>query len=152
MRPSDLPDGACGPGQAFWRLFPIECCHVREFFKWLGNSTKELSALEVLNALSRCLDLSKGGCIWWEYSGIIRTHTLIARVRIAAITSSELPRTQLSSQVGSYSQMVVAFSTAAIFVIWPIMSTFPRLMTCPKQLQLKWRVQQVKIKHYWDLR
>ena len=64
-----------------------------------------------------------------------RSLTLIASVRIAAITSREPPRTRLSARVGSYSQMAVAFSTAAIFVMWPITSTLPRLTTCPKQLQ-----------------
>jgi hypothetical protein len=65
---------------------------------------------------------------------IARMVTLISRVRIAAITSREPPKTWLSSRVGSYSQMAVAFSTAAIFVICPITSTFARFMTCPKQL------------------
>src|SRR5271156_5545321 len=60
--------------------------------------------------------------------------TLIASVQMAAITSSEPPRTRLSSRVGSYSQIAVAFSTAAIFVIWPITSTFPRFTTCPRHL------------------
>jgi hypothetical protein len=69
---------------------------------------------------------------------MIDTITLIARVRIAAITSREPPKTRLSSRVGSYSHIAVAFSTAAIFVICSITSTFPRLMTCPKQLASKW--------------
>ena len=43
--------------------------------------------------------------------------TLIARVRMVAITSSEPPNIQLSFRVGSYSQMAVDVSTAAIFVI-----------------------------------
>ncbi len=60
--------------------------------------------------------------------------TLIASVRIAAITSSEPPRTRLSERVGSYSQIAVEFSTAAIFVMWDITSTFLRFITCPKQL------------------
>lgn len=53
---------------------------------------------------------------------------------MAAITSSEPPRTRLSSRDGSYSQMAVAFSTTAIFVIFFMTSTFPRLTTWPKQL------------------
>ena len=44
---------------------------------------------------------------------------------------------RLSSRVGSYSQIAVAFSTAAIFVMCPITSTFPRLITCPKQLNVE---------------
>ena len=63
------------------------------------------------------------------------TITLIASVRIAAITSREPPRTRLSSRVGSYSQIAVAFSTATIFVMWDITSTFPRLTMWPRQLQ-----------------
>lgn len=85
--------------------------------QWLGNSTKDLNALEVLYALSRHLDLRGEGFMRWEYSRIMPTLTLIARVLIAVITSSETPKTWLSSQVGSYSQMAVAFSTAAIFVM-----------------------------------
>jgi len=61
--------------------------------------------------------------------------TLIARVRMAAITSSEPPRTRLSCREGSYSQMAVAFSTTAIFVIRSITSTFPRFTTWPRQLR-----------------
>ena len=38
-----------------------------------------------------------------------------------------------------YFQIAAAFSTAAIFVIWDITSTFPRLTTCPRKLQIiKW--------------
>jgi len=61
--------------------------------------------------------------------------TLIARVRIAAITSSEPPRTWLSSREGSYSQMAVAFLTTMIFMIRSIMSTFPKFTTWPRQLR-----------------
>jgi hypothetical protein len=43
--------------------------------------------------------------------------TLIARVRIAAITSSDPFRTRLSGSDGSYSQIAVAVSTAAILVM-----------------------------------
>jgi hypothetical protein len=61
--------------------------------------------------------------------------TLIASVQIVAITSSELPRTQLSSREESYSQMAVAFLITAIFVICCIMSTFPRFTIWPRQLK-----------------
>lgn len=115
---------------------------VQRDLQWLGNSTQDLSALKVLNALSRHLDLSKHGGMRYDIARIVPTRTLIARVRIAAITSSEPPRTRLSSRVGSYSQMVVAFSTAAIFVICPITSTFPRLTTCPKHLSSKWKLER----------
>ena len=67
--------------------------------------------------------------------------TLIASVRMAAITSRDPPKTRLPGRLGSYSQMAVAFSTAAIFVMWPIMSTLPRLMTCARKLQWNY-VQQ----------
>jgi hypothetical protein len=55
--------------------------------------------------------------------------TLIASVRIAAMTSNEPPNTRLPAREGSYSQMAVEVSTAAIFVMWPITSTFARLTT-----------------------
>ena len=67
------------------------------------------------------------------------------RVQIAAITSREPPKMRLLSRVGSYSQIAVAFSTAAIFVIQAITSTFPRLMTCTKQLEKVWSVYKVKL-------
>ena len=60
----------------------------------------------------------------------------MAKVRMGAITSNKPPKTRLSSRVGSYSQIAVAFSTAAIFVTRFIMLTFPRLTTCPKHLML----------------
>jgi hypothetical protein len=41
----------------------------------------------------------------------------------------------LSSREGSYSQMAVAFSTTAIFVIRSITSTFPRSTTWARQLK-----------------
>src|ERR1700679_1105947 len=55
--------------------------------------------------------------------------TLIARVQIAAITSREPPNMRLSFRVGSYSQIAVAFSTAAIFVMFDMTATLPRLTT-----------------------
>lgn len=61
--------------------------------------------------------------------------TLIASVQMAAITLRDPPKTRLPGRLGSYSQMAVAFSTAVIFVMWPIMSTLPRLMMCARQLQ-----------------
>jgi hypothetical protein len=61
--------------------------------------------------------------------------TLIASVQMAAITSSDPPKMRLSSRDGSYSQMAVAFSTTAIFVIFFMTSMFPRLTTWPKQLR-----------------
>ena len=60
--------------------------------------------------------------------------TLIASIWMAAITSSDPPKTRLSSRDGSYSQMAVAFSTAVIFAICFMTSTFPRFTTWPKQL------------------
>ena len=89
----------------------------------------DLGAVEVFNMLPRCLNLRVDNMIKRMKFEETRRLTLIARVRIAAITLREPPRTRLLAWVGSYSQMVVAFSTATIFVIWPITSTFPRLTT-----------------------
>ena len=55
-------------------------------------------------------------------------------MQIAAITSKELFNTRLSGRDGSYSQIAVVVSTAAIFVIWAITSTSAKLTTWPKQL------------------
>ena len=48
--------------------------------------------------------------------------------------SSDPPKTRLSGRSGSYSQMAVVVSTAAIFVICPITSIVPKLTTCPRHL------------------
>lgn len=56
-------------------------------------------------------------------------HTLMASVQMAAMTSNEPFNTWLSNSEGSYSQMAVVVSTAAILVIRAITLTFPRLMT-----------------------
>jgi hypothetical protein len=101
-------------------------------FHTLGNSTAALGGMEVLDSLAGCLDLKE------KVSNrmiLVETPlTLIARVRIAAITSREPPRTRLPGKEGSYSQIAVAFSTTAIFVMFFITSTFPRFTTCAKQL------------------
>ena len=65
-----------------------------------------------------------------------KKRTLIASVRMAAITSSEPSKTRLSSRDGSYSQMAVAFSMMAIFVICFMTAIFLRLTTWPKQLKV----------------
>ncbi len=52
----------------------------------------------------------------------------------AAITSNDPLSTQLLYKFRSYSQMAVAFSTAAILVMWPITSMLARLTTCSRQL------------------
>ena len=73
--------------------------------------------MKVLNALTRCLDLKEHSYISENSKDQEVDFTLIASVRMAAITSSEPPKTRLSSRVGSYSQIAVAFSTAAILVM-----------------------------------
>ena len=55
--------------------------------------------------------------------------TLIARVRMAAITSNDPFNTRLLDKDGSYSHIAVVVSMAAILVIWSIMSTFAKLTT-----------------------
>lgn len=93
----------------------------------------QLGALEVFNTLPGCLNLYHKKVIN-ENIFKFGVRTLIASVRIAAMTSSDPPRTRLPSSDGSYSQIAVAFSTTAIFVIFFITSTFARLMTCPRHL------------------
>jgi len=94
--------------------------------------------------LMRCPDAWIYTCLHEMWISKIKRclHTLIARVRIAAITSREPPKTRLSSRVGSYSQIAVAFLTAAIFVMRAITSMFPRLTMCPKQLWKELSIQQ----------
>jgi hypothetical protein len=50
------------------------------------------------------------------------------------MTSSDPPRMWLPGNNGSYSQMAVAVSIAAILVIWLITAMFTMLTTCPKHL------------------
>ena len=59
----------------------------------------------------------------------VMQRTLIVIVQIAVITSNELFNTRLSGRDGSYSQMAIDVSMAAIFVIWVITSTSARLTT-----------------------
>ena len=93
-----------------------------------------LKFFEIFNTLPRALDLFETESKT-EILRKTRSHTLTARVRIAAMTSSDPPRIRLSGRSGSYSQIADVVSTAAIFVIWLITSIFPRLTTCPRHLE-----------------
>jgi hypothetical protein len=101
-------------------------------FQPVRKSAVDLGTMEVLDALWRRLDLWKKLHVWMIMN---ETLTLIDRVQIAAITSREPPNTRFPSRVGSYSQIAVTFSMAAILVICPITSMFLRLTTCPRQLK-----------------
>src|SRR5271156_4115120 len=102
--------------------------------EWFLYSTSNLSVLEIFDPLSRCLNLVTSSRQFLYQC--IRIHTFIAKVRIAAITSKDPPSTRLFSSVGSYSQIAVAVSTAAILVIWDMTSTLTKLTTCPRHLNL----------------
>ena len=76
--------------------------------------------------------------ICWE-SAEINDHmtlslTLIASVRIVAITSKPPLETQFEGRAGSYSQIAVFVSTAAILVMWDITSIVARFITCARHL------------------
>ena len=72
-----------------------------------------------------------------ESKGKLRDHerrsetqrTLMAMVRMAAMTSSDPPSTRLSGNEGSYSHIAVMVSTAAIFVMWLITAILAMLTT-----------------------
>ena len=100
---------------------------VKRYFEWILNSTFDLQLLECFDTLPRRLDLWQVRELSFKDYQLERT--LIAIVRIAAITSKEPFSTRLSGREGSYSQMAVDVSTAAIFVIWVITSTSARLTT-----------------------
>jgi len=128
----DLPDRVYSLDQAFWMLFPTEYCYARVssphqgvhngsgYFEstwctvWMLGSDADEHETQILH---------------------IQSLTLIANIQMAAITSRDPLKTRLSHRVGSYSQIAVAFSMAAILVMWDMTSTFPRLTMCPKQLQ-----------------
>ena len=57
---------------------------------------------------------------------------MIARVRMAETTSSELPRTQLVGISGSNSQIEAGVSMFMILVTWDMTSVIARLMTCAR--------------------
>ena len=59
---------------------------------------------------------------------------MITSVWIAATTSSEPLSIWLSGREGSYFQMAVVISTAAIFIMRSITATFARLTTWPRHL------------------
>jgi len=81
----------------------------------IDESTFELKGFKHLDVLTRRLNLYQQ-VIFCKKARKGR-ETLIASVWIAAITSSEPLSTWLSGRDGSYSQMVVVVSTAAIFVM-----------------------------------
>lgn len=108
--------------------------------KGSGDTGFDLKLFKVLNPLPGALDLQMGGknkegdkknCVVF-----LTYDTFTARVRIAAITSRDPPRIRLSGKSGSYSQIADVVSTAAIFVMCPITSIFPRLTTCPRHLEI----------------
>jgi len=100
----------------------------------LRESFKPHSACSFSNPSMRCPDDWICGKLENRDSEKLTWLTLIARVQIAMVTSKEPFSTRLSGSDGSYSQIVVAVSTAAILVIWVITSTSARLTTWPKQL------------------
>ena len=123
------------PGEACRRPFPIEryCAMESSRLQGVHNGAGYSGNIRCVVQMpeSKGISLVLHVNVNFGYQEIL---TLIASVQIAAITSSEPPRTQLSGRVGSYSQIAVAFSTAAIFVMFCITSTLPRLTTCPRHL------------------
>jgi hypothetical protein len=64
-----------------------------------------------------------GSAVTLEIGGQVvvkQTRTLIASVQVAAMTSKDPFSTWLSDKDGSYFQIAVVVSTAAIFVMWSI--------------------------------
>ena len=102
----------------------------------LSGSRMPHSIWSLWNALIHWPDDWIYGNLRLEYWIFVKKieRTLIAMVRITVITSNEPFSTQLSGRDGSYSQMAVDVSTAAIFVMCVITLTSVRLMTWPKQL------------------
>jgi hypothetical protein len=81
------------------------------------DATFDLELVKVLNSLARGLYLCE---LSVDFSGIytrFHLHTFVANVRIAAITSRLPLSTRLSTSIGSYSQMALLVSMAAIFVM-----------------------------------
>ena len=107
-----------------------------------GDLAVSLKFLKVLDSLSRGLDLRDShqiNAVWKQ-----KKVTLMASVRTAAITSKERPRMRLVSSDGSYSQMAVAVSMAAILVMCPMTVMFPMLTTCSKQLKQNVSRQEIR--------
>ena len=105
-------------------------------------SASNLSVFKIFDPLSGSLNLVTS--IKQFLYQHIRIHTFIAKVLIAAITSNDPPSTRLFSSIGSYSQIAVAGSTAAILVIWDMTSTLPKLTTCPRHLNLHENMSSIK--------
>jgi hypothetical protein len=71
----------------------------------------------------------------WLSNSYEHDQTLIANVRIAEIMSNALPSTRLPCRDGSYSQIAVAVSTAASFVMWDIKATIAKFTMWARHLQ-----------------
>jgi len=130
---NNLPDGVCMPGQA---------CYMQShsgYYCAKGSSMPPGIYIKSEYSESIWYIVLRPGSNWmWgicQDKEELNMLTLIVRVQIAAITSSESPRTRLSSYEGLYSQMAVAFLTTGIFMICSITSMFPRFTTWPRQLR-----------------
>lgn len=121
--------------QAYSVLTPIGCCCE---VGWVLNGSGILHWSWSFSKYSiHCLDAwiwkgvtQRGG---EKMRGTIQTLTTI--VRIAAITSRDPSRMQLLGKERSYSHITVAFSTAAIWVMWPMTAMLAMLTTWLKQLK-----------------
>ena len=92
----------------------------------------QLKFFKVFYALSGWLNLRN----YSQFRNIIELpwRTLTTRVRIAATTSSDPSSMRLPGNSGSYSQIALAFSMAAIFVIWAMTATLARFTMCSRHL------------------
>ena len=81
----------------------------------VDKSTFELKGFKHLDVLTRRLNLYQQ--VRFCKKARKGRETLIASVQMAAITSSEPLRMQLLGRDGSYSQMAVVVSIAAIFMM-----------------------------------
>ena|SRR5882724_5006888 len=98
---------------------------VKRNFEQVSNAIFKLKLFKCFNMLPRLLDLLY--VIELKLDSIVIVTNLDCKS--AAITSREPFNTQLSGRDGSYSQIAVAISMAAIFVICVITSTSARLTT-----------------------
>ena len=110
------------------------CVVVDHKLQWSRDLAIHLNLFEIFNTLTRGANLQDR----WSISIRSNWTYLDGNCWIAAITSKEPPSTQLSSRVGSNSQMACALSIVATFIIEPITSSTAKLLTCSRHLRQEW--------------
>ena len=110
----------------------------------MPKKAKDRTFEHYLYSLTQCLNLNYD-MRYYRKLELVK-HTFMASVWIVAITSSDPPKTWLSSWDRSYSQIEVAFSMTAILVMSFITSMFPEVDYMNQTAKYKLIIQRVNSK------